>query len=198
MLMTGCLRFGYDARHVQSSLSRDAGPSDASLDAPIADAGSRLDAGTASAGASNPTAGSGASDAAMAEDDGVPNDAAMPLSMDAAVSGMGLCPAELTTNMYLGNPHYHGTLVLQNTGTSTWTTPTISFDLPSTTYVCNDANKLPGSGWSLLSSAGHCAFTKTSPGLSVAPGASLTFEYSTNDELPASPAVTDLTVTGCP
>lgn len=198
MLMTGCLRFGYQAPHVQSNLARDAGQLDTGVDAAVIDAGRQIDASvrdaSTTADASHPTAGSGASDAAMAEDDGT----AMPPPTDAAVSGTSACPAALTTNMYVGNPHYHGTLLLQNTGTSTWTTPTISFDLPSTAYICNDASKLPGNGWSLQSSAGHCAYTKTSPSLSIAPGASFTFEYSTNDEQSESPAVIHLIVSGCP
>jgi outer membrane receptor protein involved in Fe transport len=71
--------------------------------------------------------------------------------------------------------------------------------LPSDAYVCNDSNMLPGDGWALQSSGGHCTYTKTSPSLSIAPGATLSFEYSANySQSLAAPAAANVSVSGCP
>jgi hypothetical protein len=120
-------------------------------------------------------------------------------SADAAASGTGSCAVIVTMNTYLGSPRYHGWLALQNAGATVWTTPTIRFDLPSSVYVCNDADILPGPGWTLQSSGGHCTYAKTSPSLSIAPGATLDFEYSSNNPTsPVAPAAANLSVSGCP
>jgi hypothetical protein len=109
------------------------------------------------------------------------------------------CAATASTNTYQGSPHYHGTLVLLNTGSATWTTPTIGFDLPWSTYVCNDAKTLPGTGWTLVATGNHCEYTKLSPGLSVAPGGTLTFNYSSNSPTTISlSAALNVSVSGCP
>jgi hypothetical protein len=118
---------------------------------------------------------------------------------DSGAIGGGPCAFTVTTNQYIGDPHFHGTLVLQNTGTTTWTMPSIGFDLPSLGYLCNDNNMLPGAGWALQSAAGHCAYTKTAPLLNIAPTAKLTFEYSSNySKTSSANAVTNISVSGCP
>ncbi|HET8933863.1 MAG TPA: hypothetical protein VFN67_10500 [Polyangiales bacterium] len=180
-----------DAATMDASTPRDAGPaSDAST---TDDASSARDASTTDdAGAARDAAASGD---ASASSDAAQADAG---STDAAASSNGPCSFTSTGNRYEGKKHFHGFLTLRNTGDSTWTLPIISFDLPSTANICNDEDVLPGAGWTLQSSAGHCEYTKTSPTLSIAPGASLSFEYSSNyPNNIADPAVANVNVAGC-
>jgi hypothetical protein len=188
----------------QNASSVDASaPSDSSADAandadsaPGLDATTPQDTGVADDGAVPAAMDSGSSDGAMpapmdsGSSDGGPT--------DAAASGANPCEFTATTNAYVGSPHYHGTLALQNAGAVTWTMPTIDFDLPSSTRVCNDVSKLPGKGWTLRSSGRHCTYTTTSPSVSIAPGATLNFEYSSNDPSSwSAPAALNIGVSGC-
>jgi hypothetical protein len=186
--LVGCVRFGYDAQHLPSDQPPDAQPNeagpaltpdastiDAGMDAAvIADPGSQMDASVHDA--SMPVvmaqdasthvvdAGTGAAmDASMPQDTGVPEDSAIPVSLDsgsmpvdAATSSSGPCTFQVTSNQYVGNGHYHGTLLIKNTGTTTWTKPTVEFDLPgSSSNYCNDEDVLPGPGWALQSINAH-------------------------------------------
>jgi hypothetical protein len=181
-LMAGCLRFGYTPEVPSDEHSHHADAGGAGLT-------------DADGGAQNPQ------DAAT--DSGAAGTAAMQGSPDAGAMDAGAslptpCLFNVTMNTYTGSPHYHGFLALDNAGSATWTLITIEFDLRSNMYVCNDQTALPGAGWTLQSSGGHCVYIKTAPGLSLAPGATLTFEYSTDDPTTAiGPAVANISVSGC-
>lgn len=223
-LLFGCVRVGYDVTYKAHDSGVDAGHSDMDSAVTVRDASQRdasdrpsVDAAisprdAAQVDASTPHDAGSAHDASAARDAGAQRDAAVggdassasdagqadAGAQDAAVSSKVPCSIAITDNRYVGKKHYHGYLTLQNTGTSTWTQATISFDLPSTMKICNDVDVLPGAGWTLQSSAGHCEYTKSPPTLSIAPGASLKFEYSSDypDDI-AAPAAANVSVVGC-
>jgi hypothetical protein len=209
-LLLGCGRLGFTLRPAPAAQPRDdAGGMDGGLDAAVEDAGSRPDASSMDASMPDATQ-HAAPDAAVTRDASDSSDAGTEPPMDdagpadagpadAGSTRIDLCSVRVTMNTYIGDPHYHGTFVLQNASTTTWTLPTIEFDLPSSAYVCNDTGALPGPGWTLQSSAGHCTYTKTKPSLSLAPGAMLTFEYSSDNQSSVpEPAAINLRIYGCP
>lgn len=208
--MLGCQRFGYDAVYPTPDAGHsDAGPSH-ELDSAVADASMRQDASALDGSAPDASAPDAmkpeetdasdpATDDAGASDDGGTQGSMDGGPSDAGSSGTGPCAITVVKNTYLGTPNFHGWLSLKNAGTTTWTTPQIRFDLPSSAYVCNDVDILPGAGWDLQSSSGHCEYTKTPPNLSIAPGETLDFEYSTNNSnAVAAPAAANVSVLGCP
>jgi hypothetical protein len=193
-----------DAAHFDAGQSSAMSPDASTLvaDAGAFDAGKQQDSavpGDAGGAAASHDAGAPRDAAASASDSGLADSGlADSGSADAAVSGTGVCAVTVTTNTYDGKPHYHGRLVLKNVGDTTWTLPTISFDLPSTANICNDADVLPGAGWTLQSSAGHCEYTRVTPALSIGPEATLSFEYSSDYRSTlAEPAVIQLSVLNC-
>lgn len=90
--------------------------------------------------------------------------------------GVSACAYPVSTNTYKGSPDYWGTLAFKNTGAAAMTSPQIAFDVPAGVKCDYDA-----SGWKHTQSGSTCTFSRTSA-LTVKPGASYTFEYSTSSE----------------
>jgi len=193
------MRFGYEPKRLLAAgAANDAGVT-RGTDASVRDATVAVSTSDAAQPAPPVTAADASSPQVAEHDDsGVqpPTDSGSP---DAGPTSLGSCSFSITTNAYVGNPHYHGTLDLKNTGATAWTLPTIDFHLPSSAYMCNDAQALPGAGWTLTISGNHCTYTRTAPPLAIAPGATLSFEYSSNDPMSAASgsAAANVSVSGC-
>ncbi|HEY2512595.1 MAG TPA: glycosyl hydrolase family 18 protein [Polyangiaceae bacterium] len=86
----------------------------------------------------------------------------------------GACALKVTQNTYDG-PGYWGTMAIQNPGSAAVSGFEVDFDVPSGAACTSDA--VPA-GATLSASANHCTFTWKSG--SLAAGATLTFNYSTN------------------
>jgi hypothetical protein len=89
---------------------------------------------------------------------------------------LSACSVAVTTNSYKGAPDYWGTLKFKNTGSDAMTSPTIAFKVPSGVKCDYDP-----SGWKHTQSGTTCTYTRKSS-LTIKPGASYTFEYSTNSD----------------
>jgi hypothetical protein len=95
------------------------------------------------------------------------------------------CALAVTQNVY-DSANWWGTITFKNNGPASTTTYQVAFDVPAGVHCTNDAvpfgaklSPLTGSGTSAYTSGNHCVFT-WSNGQSLASGASLTFNYSTD------------------
>ena len=86
---------------------------------------------------------------------------------------LSACSTSISTNTYVGSD-YWGTIKIKNTGSSAMTSPTIAFKVPSGVKCDYDA-----SGWKHTQSGSTCTYSRKSS-LQIAPGATYTFNYSTN------------------
>ncbi len=83
------------------------------------------------------------------------------------------CSTSVTTNTYDG-PNAWGTIKIKNTSATTMTSPKISFKVPSGVTCDYDA-----SGWKHTQSGTTCTYSRKTS-LTIAPGATYTFNYSTD------------------
>jgi hypothetical protein len=95
----------------------------------------------------------------------------------------GSCSASVTENVYDG-PNYWGTVAIKNSSASAWGGYAVSLTVPSGAHCTNDAvpsgatlSPLTGTGTSAETTSNVCTFTWTQ---SLAPGATKTFNYSTD------------------
>ena len=103
---------------------------------------------------------------------------------------LSACSTSVTTNTYVGSD-YWGTIKIKNTGSSPITSPTISFKVPSGVKCDYDA-----SGWKHSQSGSTCTYSRKSS-LSIAPGASYTFNYSTSSGASFSASSIQVNGPGC-
>jgi hypothetical protein len=111
---------------------------------------------------------------APAEDDGT-----------SATESLSTCSSSVTTNTYDG-PNYWGTMTIKNTGSISVKGVTVQFDVPSGDHCTNDTvpsgavlGPLNGTGSGATTQSNVCKFTWSTKTL--AAGASLTFNYSTDN-----------------
>jgi hypothetical protein len=110
--------------------------------------------------------------------------AAPEATFDVSAEALASCAFAVTKNGYDG-PNYWGTLTVKNTTSSAVHGLAVSFDVPTGAHCTNDAvpsgavlSPLSGSGSSATTKSNVCTFTWASKTL--AAGASLTFNYSTD------------------
>lgn len=99
-----------------------------------------------------------------------------PASGDLSVSGedaLSACSTSITINNYDG-PNAWGTIKIKNTSSTAMTSPTIAFNVPSGVTCDYDA-----SGWKHTQSGSTCTYSRKTS-LTIAAGASYTFNYSTD------------------
>jgi hypothetical protein len=106
----------------------------------------------------------------------------------------------ITTNKYDG-PNWWGTVSFKNNNSTNCSPIQVSFDVPSGVHCTADAvpsaatlAPLSGSGTSAHTSSNHCLFTW--PNLKLAPGASKTFNFSTDSSSSSFKAATNVVVGG--
>ena len=99
-------------------------------------------------------------------------------------AALSTCALSVTHNTYDG-PNYWGTITIENASAASVTGISVRFDVPSGAHCTNDAvppgavlSPLSGSGTAAATSANRCTFTWSTR--SLAAGASLTFNYSTD------------------
>jgi hypothetical protein len=99
--------------------------------------------------------------------------------------GSSGCSLAVTQNVY-DRASWWGTITFKNNGPSSSSNYEVAFDVPSGIHCTNDAvpygarlSPLTGTGSSAYTTGNHCVFTWTSAA-PLAPGASLTMNYSTN------------------
>jgi N-acyl-D-amino-acid deacylase len=97
----------------------------------------------------------------------------------------GGCSFTVTANSYNGGEQW-GTVTFTNSGTVGASNYVVAFDVPAGTHCTNDTvpagatlGPLNGTGANAMTVSNHCVFTWTNAA-TIAPGASFTFNYSTN------------------
>ena len=94
--------------------------------------------------------------------------------VEATSEALSACPVSVTANAYAGDPDYWGTIEIENDGSSALKGVQISFDVPSG-VTCDDDPE----GWTHTQGGARCTYSRASR-LSIAPGGSYTFHYSTD------------------
>jgi len=87
---------------------------------------------------------------------------------------LSACSVRIKSNSYAGDPDYWGTIEFENDSSSALTEVQISIDVPSG-VTCDDDPE----SWTHTQSGVRCTYSRTSS-LSIAPGASYRFNYSTD------------------
>jgi hypothetical protein len=123
--------------------------------------------------------------AACAIHGGDPGEAA-----DTTEQGLSACSFHIHSNTYSG-PDYWGTIDFVNTGASALTNPTISFTVPGGVTCDYDP-----SGWKHTQSGATCTYS-TTKSLSIAAGASYTFNYSTDSSSSWKAGSVEVTSASC-
>lgn len=109
--------------------------------------------------------------------------------------GIAACSFPVTTRSYKGAPDYWGTIVFRNTNTKATQSPQIAFKVPSRVTCDYDP-----SGWGHKQSGTTCTYSRKAS-LAIKPGASYTFNFSTDSEAsftPGSVTIRDSSCAGTP
>ena len=118
-------------------------------------------------------------------------DPAHPEALDAVEQTVTGCSFTVVTSTYVGAPDYWGTIKLKNTGTTALTQPQITFTVP-TGVTCD----YDDAGWKHTQTGAVCAFTRTSS-LTIAAGATYTFQLSTDSAASFTPTSVQLGDPSC-